>query len=357
MKKLIPVLLVAVMLLTSCGETEQKREINLEAEEEKETVYELVAAEVMDVTEIVTLNVSYAASKTEEYSFNKKNAVIDFVYVERGDKVQKGDVLATIESENIAATIEELKHTLGSQKLNLKQTVENRDFAIETEEYLYLYTERTEEDKEALDKKVESINSQYASSISSLEDQIKVTGLRLSEAEQEYTDSRIVSKVNGVVTFVKANLEGSLVDPEETIIRLYDEAECLFISNEKAKKEYIKPDETYSVVVGMGASQKTYEVRPIRMSEWANELYFEPVNPDEQVNVNEYGKISIVTAEALNVLAIPKRAFHISDDKYYVYYLDEEGIRRMKWVTPGLIGTEYVEIKEGLSKGEFIILK
>ena len=56
-----------------------------------------------------------------------------------------------------------------------------------------------------------------------------------------------------------------------------------------------------------------------------------------------------------SVLSISKNALHSLDDEYYVYYVDENGLRQMKTVEVGLIGNSHVEIISGLTEGEQII--
>lgn len=356
MKKFLVIVLMAA-LFAGCGAQTEKNEIAITEEEKSDTSYGLVAAEKMDVTNSISINLSYGATETVDYSFSTKNAVIEFIYVERGDIVKKGDVLATLESDDILAKIDGYEHRIKQKELSKKQLIENKEFEIETAEYMLTYTAKTEEDYEELAKKKEAIEKQYASSIQSLDDELTILRLRLEEAQKTYDESRIVATVDGVVSFCKTGIEGTRVVPDEVIIRLYDEKKCMFTSSDKSKAEYVTKGQEYTLVTGTGSGRVDYTVVPVKMDEWGYNLYFEAVDNDNPITMNTHGTITIVIDEAIDVIAIPTSTLHRSKDKYFVYYLDESGVRRMKWVTPGLVGNEYTEIVKGLDEGEIIITK
>lgn len=357
MKKWVWVFLPVVLLFCACGGSKINTEVSIEGEETAGVSYEFVTATRNDVTSSVTLSLSYGTTETVNYSFSVKNGKIEFVYVERGDVVKKGDLLASLESDNLEAKIEDYKYKLASRQLELKQLIEKRDFEVETEEYLFGYTYKTEEDRENTDKAIENIYEKYAMSITTYEDAITILKLRLEEAEKEYKDSRIVADVDGVVSFCKTNLNGTTVTPGDTIIKVSNTGKCRFSSNEKSKAEYFVDGQQYTIVVGNGTSAREYTVTPSNMSEWKSTLFFDVIGESETISLNENGKITIILDEVKDVVTIPTSALHKSKDRFFVYYQDENGVRRMKWVTPGLEGTDCVEIKEGLSEGERIILR
>ena len=54
---------------------------------------------------------------------------------------------------------------------------------------------------------------------------------------------------------------------------------------------------------------------------------------------------------------MPVDAVHNADGKNYVYVLGENNIWETKWITVGLEGKDNVEITDGLSEGDMVILK
>lgn len=355
MKKWVLGLLSALLLLTACGGKEVKTEVAIDKEESADLSYELVTATRGDVTSSVTVSVTYGTSETENYFFTAQNGKIEFINVERGDRVKKGDILASLESEGLEAKVEDYDHKLKTKELELKQLLERRDFEIETEEYLFSYTKKTDKDRENTDKAIENIKFAYAMRITTYEDEITILKLRLKEAKEEFEASRIISGVNGVVTLSKTNLEGQKVTQGEVIIKVSDERKFCFTSIESSKAEYFSEGTEYIVTVGHGEKAREYVVKPVNLSTWKGVLYFETLGETDTLSLNEIGKITIVLEEAKDVITIPTAALHKSGKEYFVYYLDENAVRRMKWVTPGLESSDRVEIREGLVEGEYII--
>ena len=75
-----------------------------------------------------------------------------------------------------------------------------------------------------------------------------------------------------------------------------------------------------------------------------------------QERINRERK-EIVLEEKKDVLSIPKNAVYYAGDKAYVYYFDEEGNRQIKSITVGLQADSRVEVLEGLTEGEEVILR
>jgi len=68
------------------------------------------------------------------------------------------------------------------------------------------------------------------------------------------------------------------------------------------------------------------------------------------------GSLSVVLDEKKNVLYIPSNAVNKVNDEYIVYVENEDGIRTIRSVITGLDTGSFVEIVEGLSLGERVII-
>lgn len=88
-------------------------------------------------------------------------------------------------------------------------------------------------------------------------------------------------------------------------------------------------------------------------------MKFSVVSAPESSNltVGVSGIISLLVDEKKNVLTLPKTIVHIADDKAFVYTLNENNDREIKYIEIGLIGDEKVEIISGLSEGEKVVKK
>src|SRR5690606_26397535 len=77
-------------------------------------------------------------------------------------------------------------------------------------------------------------------------------------------------------------------------------------------------------------------------------VYFELQEPNFNLNVGDRGTINLILEQKEDVLTVSSRALRKANDFYYVYYVNEDGIRSMKEVTIGMMGNNSVEITSGL---------
>lgn len=350
--------LVLCMGFSACANSTVNKEIELTGEVEAELTYELVPVERMSITDDISVTVSYTVTTYKDYCYDVENPKIDRVYVKRGDVVKKGDVLCEIENDNLADEIANLEYSLEYQKLELQHIIENRDFEIETEEVMFTYGYMTDDDKKSRDDNIAAITERYATSIEAKEDEIYITGLRLDDARAQYEAARLVADFDGVVSFCKTNMEGSVVGRGENIIRIYDNSDCLFVGDKPEFAQYFEEGKEYTASVGYGKLNRSYTVVPAKMDEWGDNQYFKVTSDNENnLGISDHGTITMTVGQHEDSLVIPTNAVHKSLEKYYVYILDEEGIRRMKYITVGITGKEYTEVIDGLSEGDYVILK
>ena len=69
------------------------------------------------------------------------------------------------------------------------------------------------------------------------------------------------------------------------------------------------------------------------------------------------GSVNVVLDQREDVLYVDRKAVKTADGKYFVYMLDENGLRTRKEITTGLETGNYVEIVSGLTEGDSVILE
>lgn len=69
------------------------------------------------------------------------------------------------------------------------------------------------------------------------------------------------------------------------------------------------------------------------------------------------GTISLTLGEVKDILYIPASAVTTINDREVVYFEDEKGIRNVKYIETGLEANGKIEVKDGLSEGDKIILE
>lgn len=347
---------LTAVLSTGCGQEEEvDRSVVLQEEVVDETIYEQTPVTRGTVQQALVISCDYSQTLEMDLYFAVDQVIITDVYVERGDIVKKGQLLASVDVESLEKQIREREHELARASLKLQQLTESLNFDLEQADILFSYTHMTEDDRDNLKEQKENIEKSYRSSLEDTADSVEMLSIRLESAREYLRNGNLYAPIDGVVNYIKEDMEGSTTDREEKVASVYDADSCLFVSDNQEAVSHIDFEQEYTIVCGLGKNQKEYTVVPVNPEKWGERIYFRLLEEEYDPNVIKSGKITVITDQAEHVLCVDKEAIHTSGDRYYVYLLDEEGIRRMRFVETGLWGVDLVEIREGLEEGEYVI--
>lgn len=358
--KSISIALSVMLLLSGCvGSGDAQDDIVILEQEEERNEYTLAAATIEDVIASATVHCGYAQVNSEDYYFMLAAKTITGVYVEEGDSVRKGDLLAELASEDLDSDIEEQQYQIERSELLLQQTLEDQDMEIAIVNQKYQNKEQTQEVQEEWAKAAQEIRDKYKYVLQDYQDDIDKENMMLDKLLEQREKGRLYAGLTGTVTFVKKDLEGSESVSGQIIITIVDDSEGMFICNEIEYKDYfvenvpIEAKITYEGTVGTG------ELIPYRMDTWTDQMYFAVWSEPETVNLGAgaRGDINLILEQRTQVLAVPVMAIHEADGNLFVYVLGENQVREVKWISVGVYGDTYVEVTDGLSEGDRIIIK
>ncbi len=361
-KKVVTAILAVCMLgsLTACN-GEEVKEVQVEiVQEVDEIAYATAPVEYGEVVSEVKLNCKYEPTEHEDLSFPVSYKIVLDCYVEEGDVVSKGDVLAELVLLDVENQVEETEYQLASLELKLEQTRELKEFDIESAKTLYEYTSKTKQDQEALQEKLEAIEDQYKTTLEDLEDDILITEMRLEDYRQQIRDGKLIAGMDGEITYLDsglASIDYNTVYTEEDkkMITISSKESCYFIVEDTTYAEYIEEGDSLFVSYIMSGVKSQCEVTPAKMDEWEGRMYFAVVG--EETFENEMRADMVLELDRKdNVLCVPTDAVHDSEEGTFVY-IEENGLLSMRYVTVGLRGLDVTEITEGLSEGEIVVLK
>ena len=360
-KRISVILLSCLFLLQSaCGASEEEDKLIIAENGPEETVYSLAVAVIGDVTDTDSIRCTYVQVNDEEISFPVSGKIVSTVYVESGDEVKKGQLLAEITGKGIEEEIKELEYTIQRNQLLYEQSLTNEEDDLYGRWLRFQYQSGlTEADVEAWEKDCETIRQNYKYLREDYQDAIYVAQLRLEELNKEVAEGRIYAGMDGTVSYVKQDLEGSTSVKDETVIKIIDGTECVFESESVEYADCFSEgtQAEFLIVTASGAVQCKLE--PYNMGNWGERLYFVPADESMELNVDvgNAGTLKVITQQKTQVLTIPVRAVHIADGKSYVYVVGEDNMREVKWIETGMYGDSTVEVLSGLSEGEKVILK
>ncbi len=354
----LSVLLAGTLVFAACKQEEDDKKVVVAGPKEQEITYSTAVAEYDDITVTDSMDCTYAQTRQYDLSFGIGEHQIRSLNVKQGEMVQQGQLLASLDVEDMEDKIPGLAHEYDVNVLKLQQQRELKEFDKASANTLFANGGMGTKDPNILNQKLSDIDKQYRDVIQDLEDAVSLSSARLREAKEQVQQGMIYAPVTGEVTFLSNVTEGSYSTVGETVVTVSDLSACYFLIEKLEYLDSIKEGETYEVQTGLGDNIETYEVTPAGMESWEEEgcMRFGVVDDNALVELGTQGKLIVNLGEKTQVLCIPSEAIHTTEDGYYVYLL-KDGIRQMQTVEIGLSGEEKTEITAGLKENDIVILK
>lgn len=356
----LPLLLLAVFC-GGCGDGRRPEENLIITEKEQEGIQYSMAETVMgDVIRTEQLKCTYRQTREQEVSFSVSGRQVSQTMVRVGDTVKKGQLLAELVNDQTDVRIDELEYQIARNTLLLEhlQTNENNEISARWLQFLYRSGNSAQEEK-SLKESISRLQQDNEYRRQDYQDAIELDRLELEQLRARDAVSRIYAGMAGTVSWIKDGLEGSTSTRDETVMKIIDASECLFVVEKTEYAKYFEEGVPVEMRISSGRGSGQYRLQPYRMEEWEEELVFSlPEEYDSSlIEVGATGSIRVILDRRENVLTVPYGAVHTAEDRAYVYVLGEGGVREVRWIEAGLYGDDSVEIRDGLEQGEMVILK
>lgn len=358
----IMVMLLAICCMTGCGDakTDSDNLIMLEPDYEEAT-YNLAMAGKMDISKSIIVRCEYQAVNKQDVKFDVAGRRIEKVYVEEGDTVKKGQLLVALTSESTETRIKDINYELKKNKLLWNQVLNDKQDQIDRAQLEFSYSDMWEKDKVVLRKKLANIEENYKYTLRNYENQEKLLNMELAQLNKELDGGKLYAEVDGTISFIKSRLEGSTTEIGERIMTITDTSECIFVADKNSYASYFSKDVPVELEIAIGSSAGMYEVvfdNEDTYKEGDNMLFaLADERSDVSIDVGTRGTITLVLDTRSQVLSVSQGAVREVDGKHYVYILDENDDKQVKWVEIGLEADGYTEITDGLSEGDRVILR
>lgn len=344
-----------LLIMTACsGVTEEEKHPVLAKGDEEDT-YPTTTAEYGDVYKNASVSCTYISTEEQEFSFPFDRRKIVQVNVKEGDYVTEGQLLATLDVQDLQEQIEQSQYEIENLEMKKKHTEQLREFDLASAETLYAYTKQLQQDKNELKKKKEKIIKQYKNPLEDIEDAIFLARGRLQQEQEMLKGGRLVAEMSGQVTYCQDALLDSYCFKDAKVIVVSNRDACYFVATDITWAECFTEGVPVEVQYHIPGEVITYEVVPALMEQWDEQMYFKPTGEDI-IQMGIGGTITMELDRRENVLCVPMNAVHKSDKGSFVY-LVKDGLLEMCYVTVGLEGENLVEITGGLKRGDKIALK
>lgn len=318
--------------------------------------YETVAVLRGDLVKSVEIICKYRAIREEELFFQLSGEVMEEVFVQQGDTVEKGEVLAQLELGDVQEQLTACENQIETLTLQLSQAKENRDDAYHRQqEYLAALPSAERVGQPSAATSVAG----YLDRIEELEDALQVQKFKRDELKTAIAQRQIIATMDGLVTYAKSVRDGALSSKEDLMFKLSDSTTSAFVGT-TGQKDAVKVGQSISLRIGDEERPATV----ISPGEFGAEkegnnyfYYFQLDTPDPSLQNGTQGKVLVELERRPDVLYLPDETIRKADGKTGVYFENENGVREMKFVEIGLTADHKVEIKSGLTEGEIIIIE
>jgi multidrug efflux pump subunit AcrA (membrane-fusion protein) len=352
---------------------EEGRSIALVAEQEAPQ-YSVEKVTYRDVQHTETLYATYNRMGNQDYFF-ETSGILGQVYVSQGDSVEKGQLLAVLNTyEDAKLAVDQYTAEIEQLGIQQEELQSEMEFQKRHAEILYRYGELTAVQYE---EQLNEIARNYDLPLQEISDTLYIDQMRLEEARAQMEQGAIYAAGDGMVTYIRnvakvsndmynsyMNMYGwqeaeqklqlvsnraNTVTAEEKIVSVADLETCAFVC-ETAYAERFQVGDVVNLSIG---SDSTYLVKVSEIGDGV--VYFQLSDKTQSVDVGTVGRYTLVLEEQPEALSISVTSLHETDDGYYVYYVDDAGLRQIKTVEVGVIGNVYAQITGGLSEGDLVI--
>ncbi|OPY98806.1 efflux transporter periplasmic adaptor subunit [Bradyrhizobium sacchari] len=337
------------------------RDLAASAERIRTAVPEVRVATVRasgDVTK-VTLPATTTAFEAANI-FARASGYIEKRYVDIGDRVKKGDLLAEITAPELDQQIAQAQATLAQNQAALQQAQASRELADVTNsrdsnlvKQGWLTAQQGDNDRLTLRAQQAAVNVAQ-SNITAQEAQIRVL-------QQEKAYQRVVAPFDGVIT--QRNVDnGSLVSAGSTFMF------TLMHSNVIRTQVFVPQDEAFGVAPGVEAEIRVPEIPdrtfPGKVTRIATALQpgsrtllteIDVPNPDGALNPGIYCTVELSIPSKTPSMSIPADALVFDQNGLHVAVVRNGVVHLQKVSIARDFGTS-VEVREGVQPGDQVVL-
>jgi len=344
----IPTITSAVLLLNACSSGES----NKVADNEK-----AITVTTSAITTGASANGFTVTGQIEAaHSTNVATRIMGYitkVYVKVGDRVNAGQLLFAVNSNDIQAKQSQVDAML--KQAEAAFYVAQKDF----DRYTALYKQNS-----ASAKELEQITMQYQSAKAGVEAAKAVQ----HEVKSQLTYANVVAPFSGVVTQKLAD-EGSLANPGMPILTI-EQGGSLQVTAMVPETEIASLKVGYIANVNVDAANTQFQSKLIQInpsSQFTGGQYIIklsiPISDANKLMAGMYTQIKIQTKTAVvksdtsNTVMIPTTALVYRDQLVGVYTISFQNTAMLRWLRIGKTEGDKVEVLSGLAKNEAYIIK
>lgn len=318
-----------------------------------ETEYEYAYVKQGDLAQTVKVVCSYVPAGKEDYFFESNDERIGEIFVTKGDQVKRGDLLAELYVDDLENQIAEAEKEVS--QLTLKKSYLKREQEIKVQQQAIRIEQASTYERAVMDS-TEDVKRSYDEQIRSLDTRIQVLDLEMEQWKQQVEDRKIYSTMDGEVTYTLTVTKDTTSKAANKVVTVSDTSNEFFIAQTEYAKDFTMGKEYVITVDDTDYIGKAVNAADYGIQAKKDTIYFLITGSKDDLKSSSKGTTILTLQEKKNVCYIDKKAVTDLDGKSVVFYLNKDGIRDYKEVTTGFTTDDYIEIEDGVTVGEAVIL-
>ena len=318
---------VAFFLILQNNKKKNEEELSIVAQKNSEVSVSAATAQNEDVSGTFTVNGTFNPEARAKISA-EMGGQITAIYVEEGDVVKEGQVIAKLSGDKLNVSVGNAKANLDNATSNLKRY----EAAYETGGVTAVQLDQAR-------LQVQNAQAQYES------------------AQLNSGDTSVRSRISGIVNEKMVEV-GMVVAPGTPIVEVVEISSLkLRVEVDEALVNQLEPGDPVEVVPGVTGD--TIVGRISFVAPASNGALKFPVeitvdNEEGGLRAGMYGTAIFDQAKTNNVLIIPREAFvgSVSDNQVF---LIKDGTAYLTQIRAGVNYGEKVQVKTGLEEGDVVV--
>lgn len=315
---------------------------------------------------IGSIQVLMATAVPRDYcNYYSANVNISQIYVEPGDTVNVGDVLAVCDVDEAKKQLQQCNDALAHENETYEISAQISDTQIklwesqaaDTDEFSTEQIEKKESTEEDYNTQIatEQENERYDKQLH--EYRVQKINEQMALYQQIVDDGTLKAAHSGLVTYTKKLTDGRSAAAYENIVIVSDTDDLVLDIKDTAINEYKYSDydKKYVIVDGekydVTESQYTSEV--LVLSKINNRYPDVCVESREKpfLTAGQMYPVYFEKTKANQALVVGKDSIYKDGDTRYVYVKNDEGGREKRIITTGESDENYTQVTEGLKEG------
>ncbi|MCI8307024.1 MAG: efflux RND transporter periplasmic adaptor subunit [Lachnospiraceae bacterium] len=349
------ILTLTSITFTGCGifpEEEIFETATIVKEYEKKE-FSMVKVQRGDVCDYKRIACIYSQSNTQDIELGTWD-IVSKIYVKKGDKVKKGDVLITFSDDELERQIEDYKYEISVKEALIRHARKNKELEIEKQKIIL-------DDKSS----IHAIEEAYNAEISGYQSDLELIKLKLEQAEANNEASKVRAEMDGTVTLINNSLlnnetrfgdwggPGSFNSDGKNnrLMTISDGSKPRFTGSIDSIGVQLEEGSRIDVICNNNTYAATVKYKD------KDTVYFMLDDMHDELGEGATAYARYVVSEKKDVLYLPVSAVTSMGEDNIVYMDDGNGFKQPVKVQTGLTADNRTEIVSGLQEGDSVIVR